>query len=54
MTNTSWSFQYGKCPFLHGHDEAIVFLGQCYLLGKELTLLLVNVKGVVEVEHVRL
>jgi hypothetical protein len=46
--DTSWSFQYGTYPFLHGHDEAIVFLGQCYLLGEELTPLLVNMKGVVE------
>lgn len=46
--DTSWSFQYGTYPFLHGEDEAIVFLGQCYLLGEELTPLLVNMKGVVE------
>ena len=46
--DTSWSFQYGTYPFLHGGDEAVVFLGQCYLLGEELTPLLVNMKGVVE------
>jgi hypothetical protein len=46
--DTSWSFQYGTYPFLHGEDEAVVFLGQCYLLGEELTPLLVNMKGVVE------
>lgn len=46
--DTSWSFQYGTYPFLHGKDESIVFLGQCYLLGEELTPLLVNMKGVVE------
>ena len=46
--DTSWSFQYGTYPFLHGDDEATVFLGQCFLLGEELTPLLVNMKGVVE------
>jgi hypothetical protein len=46
--DTSWSFQYGTYPFLHGEEESIVFLGQCYLLGEELTPLLVNMKGVVE------
>ncbi|KAL7536554.1 hypothetical protein ACHAWF_005494 [Thalassiosira exigua] len=46
--DTSWSFQYGTYPFLHGNDDAVVFLGQCYLLGEELTPLLVNMKGVVE------
>jgi len=47
--DTSWSFQYGTYPFLHRHPEdAVVFLGQCYLLGEELTPLLVNMKGVVE------
>mmetsp|Transcript_9899 Transcript_9899/g.17805 ORF Transcript_9899/g.17805 Transcript_9899/m.17805 type:complete len:634 (-) Transcript_9899:55-1956(-) len=46
--DTSWSFQYGTYPFLHGNEDAIVFLGQCFLLGEELTPLLVNMKGVVE------
>jgi len=46
--DTTWSFHYGTYPFLHGNDEAVVFLGQCYLLGEELTPLLVNMKGVVE------
>ena len=46
--DTSWSFQYGTYPFLHGNDESVVFLGQCFLLGEELTPLLVNMKGVVE------
>jgi hypothetical protein len=46
--DTSWSFQYGTYPFLHGEEDALVFLGQCYLLGEELTPLLVNMKGVVE------
>lgn len=46
--DTSWSFQYGTYPFLHGKEDSIVFLGQCYLLGEELTPLLVNMKGVVE------
>ena len=46
--DTSWSFQYGTYPFLHGEDDAIVFLGQCFLLGEELTPLLVNMRGVVE------
>ena len=39
--------QYGTYPFLRGED-AVVFLGQCYLLGEELTPLLVNMRGVVE------
>jgi hypothetical protein len=46
--DTSWSFQYATFPFLHGKEDSIVFLGQCYLLGEELTPLLVNMKGVVE------
>ena len=46
--DTSWSFQYATFPFLHGKEDSIVFLGKCYLLGEELTPLLVNLKGVVE------
>ena len=46
--DTSWSFQYGTYPFLHGEEDALVFLGQCFLLGEELTPLLVNMRGVVE------
>jgi hypothetical protein len=46
--DTSWSFQYATYPFLHEEEDALVFLGQCYLLGEELTPLLVNMKGVVE------
>lgn len=46
--DTSWSFQYATFPFLHGKEDSVVFLGQCYLLGEELTPLLVNMKGVVE------
>ncbi|KAL3788481.1 hypothetical protein ACHAW5_002540 [Stephanodiscus triporus] len=46
--DTSWSYQYGTYPFLHGEEDAVVFLGQCYLLGEELTPLLVNMRGVVE------
>jgi hypothetical protein len=46
--DTSWSFQYATFPFLHGKEDSIVFLGQCYLLGEELTPLLVNMRGVVE------
>lgn len=46
--DTSWSFQYSTYPFLHIEDDAVVFLGQCYLLGEELNPLLVNMKGVVE------
>ena len=41
-------FQYGTYPFLGGEDDAVVFLGQCFLLGEELTPLLVNMRGVVE------
>ncbi len=49
--DTSWSFQYGTYPFLHSSEinaDAILFLGKCYLLGEELTPLLVNMRGVVE------
>ena len=46
--DTSWSFQYSTYPFLSDEEEAVVFLGQCYLLGEELTPLLVNMRGVVE------
>jgi hypothetical protein len=46
--DTSWSFQYATYPFLHEEEDALVFLGQCYLLGEELTPLLVNMRGVVE------
>ena len=46
--DTSWSFQYGTYPFLHDEEDAVVFLGQCFLLGEELTPLLVNMRGVVE------
>lgn len=46
--DTSWSFQYSTYPFLSDEKEAVVFLGQCYLLGEELTPLLVNMRGVVE------
>ncbi len=29
--DTSWSFQYGTYPFLHGEEDALVFLDQCHL-----------------------
>jgi hypothetical protein len=46
--DTLWSFQYSTYPFLHREEDAIVFLGQCYLLGEYLMPLLVNMKSVVE------
>lgn len=46
--DTTWSFQYSTYPFLHGEEDAVVFLGRCYLLGEELTPLLLNMRGVVE------
>ncbi len=46
--DTTWSFQYSTYPFLHGEEDAVVFLGRCFLLGEELTPLLLNMRGVVE------
>lgn len=40
--------QYGTYPFLGRSEDAVVFLGQCFLIGEELTPLLVNLRGVVE------
>jgi len=48
VVNTSWSFQYATYPYIYAKEEAVVFLGKCYLLGEELMPLLVNMKGVVE------
>ena len=45
---TSWSFQYASYPYTYAANEAVTFLGKCYLLGEELMPLLVNLKGVVE------
>lgn len=45
---TSWSFQYSTYPFIGASDDAIAFLGKCFLLGQELTPLYVNMKGVVD------
>jgi len=45
---TSWSFQYATYPYIYAKDDAMVFLGKCYLLGEELKPLLVNMKGVVD------
>jgi len=45
---TSWSFQYATYPYIYAKDDAVVFLGKCYLLGEELKPLLVNMKGVVD------
>jgi hypothetical protein len=45
---TSWSFQYATYPYIHSNDEAVAYLGKCYLLGEELMPLLVNLKGVVQ------
>ena len=38
-------------PFLYAQDEAVVYLGKCFLLAEELMPLLVNMKGVVEEEE---
>jgi hypothetical protein len=46
--DTTWNFQYSTYPFLHGEEDAVVFLGRCFLLGEELTPLLLNMRGVVE------
>lgn len=51
IVETSWSFQYATYPFLYAQDEAVVFLGKCFLLAEELMPLLVNMKGVVEEEE---
>ena len=51
VVETSWSFQYATYPFLYAQDEAVVFLGKCFLLAEELMPLLVNMKGVVEEEE---
>ena len=51
IVKSSWSFQYATYPFLYAQDEAVVFLGKCYLLSEELMPLLVNMKGVVEEEE---
>jgi len=48
IVRTSWSFQYATYPYNCSKDDAAVFLGKCYLLGEELTPLLVNMKGVVK------
>lgn len=45
---TSWSFQYATYPYIHSKDQAVAYLGKCFLLGEELMPLLVNLKGVVE------
>eukprot|EP00591_Stephanopyxis_turris_P011861 CAMPEP_0195512970 /NCGR_PEP_ID=MMETSP0794_2-20130614/4744_1 /TAXON_ID=515487 /ORGANISM="Stephanopyxis turris, Strain CCMP 815" /LENGTH=658 /DNA_ID=CAMNT_0040640869 /DNA_START=303 /DNA_END=2279 /DNA_ORIENTATION=+ len=48
IVEASWSFQYATYPYVHAKEDAIVFLGKCYLLGEELMPLFVNMKGVVE------
>ena len=45
---TSWSFQYATYPFVYSKDEAVMFLGKCYLLGEELVPLMLNLRGVVD------
>ena len=46
--DVSWSFQYATYPFLYSSDDAIAFLGKCFLLGEELIPILANMKGVVD------
>jgi len=48
LVEASWSFQYATYPYICAKDDAVVFLGKCYLLGEELVPLLMNMKGVVE------
>jgi len=48
LVKTSWSFQYATYPYIYAKNDAVVFLGKCYLLGEELMPLLVNMKGVVD------
>eukprot|EP00978_Attheya_sp_CCMP212_P045757 scaffold359668_cov48-Attheya_sp.AAC.1 len=48
IVDTSWSFQYSTYPFIYAKEEAVAFLGKCFLLGEELMPLLVNMRGVVE------
>ena len=45
---TSWSFQYATYPYVYAKDEAVMFLGKCYLLGEELVPLVLNLRGVVD------
>lgn len=48
VVKSSWSFNYATYPFIFAENDSAAFLGKCYLLGQELTPLLVNMKGVVE------
>lgn len=48
IVKSSWSFHYATYPYIYAENDSTAFLGKCYLLGQELTPLLVNMKGVVE------
>jgi hypothetical protein len=48
IIKSSWSFHYATYPFIFAENDSTAFLGKCYLLGQELTPLLVNMKGVVD------
>lgn len=48
IVKPSWSFQYATYPYIFAKNESTAFLGKCYLLGQELTPLLVNMHGVVD------
>jgi hypothetical protein len=48
IVDTTWSFRYSSYPYIYAKDEAVAFLGNCYLLSQDLLPLLVNLKGVVD------
>ena len=48
IVDTTWSFRYSSYPYVYAKDEAVAFLGNCYLLSQDLLPLLVNLKGVVD------
>jgi hypothetical protein len=48
IVDTTWSFRYSSYPYVYAEDEAVAFLGNCYLLSQDLLPLLVNLRGVVD------
>jgi hypothetical protein len=48
IVDTTWSFRYSSYPYVYAKDEAVAFLGNCYLLSQDLLPLLVNLRGVVD------
>ena len=47
IVETSWCYCYAPYPCLDVKDDAVAFMGRCYLLGEELKPLLMNLKGIV-------